>query len=678
MTDDRQVLPLSKEDFALWTGNLAKAREVRKTVQTWWDANLKQYAPAPSDDPDEYGSKLNTNRDFTLVERKKADLFYQRPDVTGIASPLFAGQEALIETHTTILNEKLGLDGVNAKDLVHRVLFDVLCPAGTGATVMGYENVSILVPMEQPMGEPPAEGALGLEAPPPVPQTVMQPSTVYEECFWRWLSPKQVLLPHDLRTTIWDDAPWLAFEFEMPVKAAKRKGWVPADYAGTAPSDETRFDHGLGNAAGDSVACGVFIYYKSALYRDDRPHPLHYTTLVLMAGQETPAVHQDSPYQTLDPQGMLTPDSLLGNCIHPLTIRTLTDSPYVPSDCTISRPLVNELNKFRGDMVEQRNANNMRWAYNVDVLPPDALAKIQRAPIGGMIGLPGDAYVGEGAIKELPHGTYPRENFSFNDYLDNDLARTHALDAEQSGASASGDQTATEANIKQSNVNARLGLERGIVLDWYVRGVTKYSQLLMRFLSVEQAAKIVGPQAAQQWDGWRKQVPASLAFTAMPNSTLRQDTAAELDRRMKHYTYWANDPFINRSELARETLKYLGYSAKVYQPQPPPKGPEPTKPGFSFKGDDLNPLNPQFPIVMAILQQSGVTVPPEVIQQAQAGAQNALLAQQVAGAQAGGPEGNNTAHGGKIAPMEGLDKHAAEQSGGTQGIGQTATGGSVM
>jgi hypothetical protein len=532
--------------------------------------------------------------------------------------------------------------------------------------------------MELPMGEPPAEGALGLEAPPPVPQTVMQPSTVYEECFWRWLSPKQVLLPHDLRTTIWDDAPWLAFEFEMPVKAAQRKGWVPADYAGTAPSDETRFDHGLGNAAGDSVACGVFIYYKSALYRDDRPHPLHYTTLVLMAGQETPAVHQDSPYQTFDPQGMLTPDSLLGNCIHPLTIRTLTDSPYVPSDCTISRPLVNELNKFRGDMVEQRNANNMRWVYNTDVMTTDALAKIQRAPIGGMIGLPGEAYVGEGAIKELPHGTYPRENFSFNDYLDNDLARTHALDAEQPGAivvgGSDGDRSEHQAVERECAARARARHRARLVC----------ARRHEVFAAPD--AVPVGGAGGQDRRSAGGAAVGRLAQARPGESRVYRD--AQLDAPAGHGG-GDGSPDEELHLLGERSVReprgagtgnpeVSGYSAKVYQPQPPPKGPEPTKPGFSFKGDDLNPLNPQFPIVMAILQQSGVTIPPEVIQQAQAGAQNALLAQQVAGAQAGGPEGNNTAHGGKIAPMEGLDKHAAEQSGGTQGIGQTATGGSVM
>ena len=133
---ERQILPLTKDQLAEWRGSIDKAQATRKPVQRWWEANLKKYAPSASDDPEQYGSELNTNRDFTLVERKKADLFYQRPDVSAVPSPLFAGQEALLDTHTQILNEQLGLDGVNAKDLVHRVLFDVLCPSGTGWT--GY------------------------------------------------------------------------------------------------------------------------------------------------------------------------------------------------------------------------------------------------------------------------------------------------------------------------------------------------------------------------------------------------------------------------------------------------------------------------------------------------------------------------------------------------------------
>ena len=667
-------LPLPPGGLAAWRGAIEQARAVRKKLQPWQDANLQAYAPRLTDSPDTYGSVVNTNRDFTLVERKKADLFYQRPDVSAIPSPLFVGQEALLDTHTEILNEKLGLDGVNAKALVHQVLFDVLCPAGTGWTKMGYDSVTVPVEVELPVGEQPAGGdVIGLGPTTPVlkKQTVDVP--VYEQCFWTWFSPRQALVPHDVRTSRVDEWPWVGYEFEMPLRAAKRKGWVPKEFLGTSPSQELRFDHGLDATAGDAVVHGVELFYKSALYRDDRVHPLHQTQLILIEGVPTPAVHQDSPYQTLDPMGRLTPDSVLGFPIHPLTIRTMTDSAHVPSDCTLSRPLVNELNKFRGQMIEFREAAILRWMYNTDVLPPDALNKIVRSPVGGFVGVPAEAFGEHGAIRELPHGSYPRENFAINDYLDSDLSRTHALDSNQQGVTAESGTTATEAQIQQSNVNARLGLERGVVLDWYIQGVTKYSALIQRFLPVEQAAQIVGAEAAQAWDGWRKAVPASLAFTALPDSALRTDLAWERKRWMDEYTFFANDPFINRQELLKQLLPRLRYTSKVLQLQPPEKGPEPTKPGLSLKGEDLNPMAPQFPILVEVLGQCGIKISPEAIAKAQEAAVTQMMAGQVAAqANAQTGAGAETAHGGKVAQMEGLSKHATDMTGGMQGTGQPA------
>ena len=592
------------------------------------------------------------------MERKKADLFFQRPDVSAVPSPLMAGQEALLDTHTQILNEKLGLDGVHAKHVVHQALFDALCPSGTGWTVMGYEATTVPTETVNPMtGQP---------------ETVDVP--IYEECFWKALSPKAGLIPSEFRSTVWDDAPWLGYEFEMPLRVAKRKGWVPKDFEG-APSDpELYFHHGLNASTLEQVVRGVVIYYKSALYRDDRVHPLHQTLLILIDGVSEPAEHKDSPYQTLDPQGRLTPDSLIGFPIHPLTLRLLTDSAYVPSNCTITRPTVNELNTFRTQMIQFRDAAILRWMYNVDALPPDALKKIVRSPIGGFIGVPQDAFVGDGAIKELPHGSYPRENFSINDYVDNDLSRAWALDEAQQGVASDSTQTATEVQTQQANANTVLGFERGVTLDWYIRGVTKYSTLVQRFLPLERASQIVGQEAAQQWDSWRKQVPASLAYTALPDSALRSDLAVERKRALDEYTFFANDPYINRPELLKALLPRLNYPQKVMNPQPPEKGPEPTKPGLSLKGEDLNPLMPQFPILVEVLAQVGIKISQQAIQQAQAAAMNQMLMEQMT-AQATATDGEvqpDTEHGGKAAQMEGLDKHQVEQTGGMQGTGQPA------
>jgi hypothetical protein len=291
--------------------------------------------------------------------------------------------------------------------------------------------------------------------------------------------------------------------------------------------------------------------------------------------------------------------------------------------------------------------------------------------MNGLVGIPGEAFTGD-PIKPVQRSAYPRINLEFQDRLDNDLSRTHAIDADQSGADSSGDQTATEASIKQNNVNARLGLERGVVLDWYIRGVTKYSTLIQRYLPVQDAAAIVGQEAAAAWDSWRKVIPASLAFTALPDSALRNDLATERKRAMDEYSFLVNSPYVNAGELTKQLLPKLHYSPKVFNDKPPEKGPEPPRMSFAFSGDDLNPLAPQFAIVAAILQQNGVQIPPEAMQSAQDMAANALLAQHAVGKAAPAPAGKPAEHGGKLPQMENLSKHAAALTGNMQGTGEAS------
>src|SRR5574343_1738280 len=100
---------------------------------------------------------------------------------------------------------------------------------------------------------------------------------------------------------------------------------------------------------------------------------------------------------------------------------------------------------------------------------------------------------------------------AFEDRQDNDIARTHAMDANQGGVKTDTARTATELQLIQVNSNVRLDKERGKVLRWYVAGVTKFSTLVQRFVTAEQAAEIVGMPRAQAWKAVMEVVPAGLA-----------------------------------------------------------------------------------------------------------------------------------------------------------------------
>jgi hypothetical protein len=678
---DELTPPIQGKDVAFWRAQIEAALSARRDLEPWWEANDRAYAPKQTETPEKYGACINTNRDFTLVERKKADLFYQKPDVTLQPSPLLDGpitgpdgqplmgppnpqtgqatpipSGVALQAHQEIVNELLGPGEIDATRMVHQTLFDVLDLSGVGFTKMGYESVTVDVAPDPLMG--------------PTAQAI--PVPIYEQCFWHHFSPKQAIVPADFRSTEWDRAPFLGYQFTLPLTEGNRRKYnLPPDFEGKKPDPRQYFDRGGSSPLGADVFTGVELEYRSCLYRDDQPHPDHLTHLVIVDGLDAVAIEEDSPHQTLNERGQLTPDSLIGFSFHPLNMRTRTDSAWPPADATITRPLVNELNVSREQNLQFRDAMTLRWGYNTDTLPSDALAKIVRSPIGGMIGLPGEAFVGEGAIKELPQGTMPRENFAIADHIDSDISRSWALDASQQGAQSSSGQTATAEQIQQANANARLDFERGIVLQWYCQGVTKYSTLVQRYLPIERAAEIVGPIRAQIWDAWRKTVRSSLAFTAMPDSALRVDQAVDRKQAQELYSFLANDPFIQkgRMKLLEKLLRKFHVDPEGIVAPPDPPKPEPPKASLSFKGEDL--VAPQAPIVIEILQQLGVKISPEAVSQSQG---MLLQAQQLAAAQAAeeAQQAGDTKHGGKLAPQESLSKHAADQTGGMQGLGGTA------
>lgn len=660
---------------SVWRGRITRAENRQKKYHKWWEAATKAYAPGVNDAPDTYGNDVRTNRIFTIVERKSAELFYQKPELTVAPSPLL---EALGESgtkvaaaHSVILNEKLGLDGVNVRGLARRAIFDYELYAA-GWTVMGYRAYTVIVeqPITDPMGTP-LRDEVGQ------PAMRAQPVIIKSECFWENLSPKQALIPAEWTSTEFDKAPWLGWTFaNLPKNDAVRQ-WnltLPPDFQGSG-SEKTRevaFD--LGDQSDTlpqlETLSGTVIYYKSATYRDDTVHPDALHELILIDGLDAPAVHRPLPLQSFDQRGQLTPDSLIGFPMHPLVIRTQTDAAYLMSDVNIALPIVNELDTYRKQMVDQRDGSLPKWIYNTEVIGADDAKKLASAPQNGMIGLSGDAFTKAGPggpLMPLQQTHYAQENYKANDYLDNDLARTHGLDATSAGTSGESGLTATEANLRQANVNIRLGWEQGFVADWFVGGATKYSTIVQKFFPIEQAIAIVGQPDATLWDQWRHASPSRLSFTITPDSSLRNDTPLERKQLQDLYTFLANDPSLNRTYLNRKLVEkfHLDPTKAILPPAQVPKPqPEPSIPTVAIK--DLPIL--MNPAVLAFIDanpQWGIVIP-QVVKAAIADmpADAALLGMATGGATSP-PE-----HGGKVPQAEGLSKHAADLTGAQNGSGQ--------
>ena len=155
------VIPLSDKDLAFWRTEITQAREKRKDVASLygWEENLKRYLPkAAKDGNGKLNADVNIGIDFADVERKKAALFYDTPDVAlsvtqdreivpttpqeqqaaaNLPQPLMLS--TLITWQQEILNTLLGPRYADVKPTVLKAIFNCLCPAGVGPVTVGYQ-----------------------------------------------------------------------------------------------------------------------------------------------------------------------------------------------------------------------------------------------------------------------------------------------------------------------------------------------------------------------------------------------------------------------------------------------------------------------------------------------------------------------------------------------------------
>src|SRR5262252_10083045 len=318
---DQTAIPMTVDQLGIWQSRIERARARRRVVEDEWQKNIDNYAGKPLHDRPAK-DWVNPNVDFADVEQKKAQLFFTTPEVHCTPKqPLGTPLAATILIKQAVLNDKLGPNGVDAKRLIDKLTFDALCPSGWGASKIGYEVTTR--PVTDPMSG----------------QQVDVP--VYEEYFWEHFSPKKLLVPDDFYDNDYDRAPWIGMEFSLPFLVAKRKYNLPEDFTGKTTQDDNVFEQmqpgsGATDTSGNEIVTGIEIWYKASLEDETVFHPEWLRVLVLIDGlEDQPARHTEGQYQTLDARGRLTADSMIGYPIHVLTIRDLTDSAYIRSDCSM-------------------------------------------------------------------------------------------------------------------------------------------------------------------------------------------------------------------------------------------------------------------------------------------------------------------------------------------------------
>ncbi len=584
-------LPLDPEMLTQWRDEVTRAQRRRDVYKKSWEENLKDYTPDYAND--NWGNEINPGKVFYQVEQKKAQLFFDTPEVILTPPQTPEVDPKLLDAVSVeqrALNTALGRDGINAKRLVDKVLFDLLCPAGEGCTKIGITRITS--PQPQP---PHAVTGQVPTGPDGQPATVDVP--IFQELFWERFSPMKMLKPSGFHDTEWDKAPWLGVEFSLPLPLAKRQFNLPPDFHVVTSRDERRFKSPTGGDEQDGVqelVTGQEIWYKAAFYDETVLHPQFFRQLVLIDGMDQPAVHRDSPYQFKDPNGGLTKDSLIGNVIHPLTVRDLSDQAFIPSDTMVTRPLIRELSKFRTQLIEHRDASiPVRFARE-GTITATTLAQIVRAPFGSIIPLPDEEYNKPGdPVKIMSPGAYSRDNFQSQDVIERDIERALAIGANQTGTKQQTGTTATETALIDRATTVRMKAERNRVMEWYVAGVRKLDALRQHFQ--DQPSMALG----------------RYGYAIKPDSGQHLDEAEERKNALDAYNFLAKAP-IDHLALLRELLPKLNLDPALVQPPPPPPPPmpEPPKISIAIRGDDLNPLAPQYQNVVVLLAKANIQLPP--------------------------------------------------------------------
>ena len=624
-------LPLDDGLRTYFSKEITRARALRDEYLTKWQVedNLKRYDPA-----EKHADGVNIAVDFRDVERKKASLFYDLPAVS--FRPSGEGHAVAAVLHQELINGLLSDLKMQTKAMALQCVQDCLVAIQPAATKIGY--LPTQVPVERPLrdkltGQPmlDAQGQ---------PVVEMVPVTVHDEFFWSRISNRALLLPAGFRDTVYDRAPWIGYEWKKAKSQVMREYDLPDDWeipASQHPHPISYTEEKEDDKASDPKVAGVSIYYYAALLDPQVSHPLLMRCLVLVEGQETPLKHADAPWQTLEPDGRLSDDSMIGYPIHPLALRDRPDSAWVPADSSQTGPLTTELNTYVQQEKQRRDGNRLLMGVDVEKIHPEAMDRIKSLDaLKGLHLVPLQAGSMAGgirtAIDQIPTPNLGRENYVGLQWVEKFRDQILGISENQGGVLSSKAKTATEQTITQRNTEARFEQERQRVLSWWLAGVRKLSALVIRY-GDRQAEEILGPARAAQWKQFRA-MPVVDPQTQQPvlgpdgqpqvvnvlgtftmevaiDSGQYQDIEARRRQTLQIFNFLAKSPFVNQQALHAKIFQDFGWDPTEMQAQPQPPKPEPPKVSLTIRGEDF--AGPQAPIVLDLLAKVGYPVDPAAV-----------------------------------------------------------------
>lgn len=617
-------LPIQDKTFTVFKTAVAAAKKEVDSLARLWKKNVdKTFGELPKDYDDE---QILVNKDYPRSRQLLAQLMFRVPEVQ--AKPLHPDSRQIAPYAAAGINQTLR--NMAAWATIEECMTDAIVPSGIGVSEIEYEAITQTVDMKPAAHvNTPDDVFAGLvESGAAEYEKVTAPT--YECYSWRRISPELFLSPVDFDGLRWDEAPWIGVRFCMPAVEAKRIYKLSKDEVKQVMGKQPqRLQDDQPESSYEKV-WGYKLYYRAAFYDEKATHKDQIRKLVYFDGLDKPVVHEDYQAQRIE-QG-----KVFGVRRYPIRVLTkvfVPGRPIPPSDVTISRPQVKELEQSRTLQMTQRRRNIPVRGYDVNAVDESVESALQQGIVQDWIPFNGP---GQNSIWEIAKSAIPRENFEYDRVLERDLSEQWGVGPTQLGQETPGETTATESQALATASNVRLDYDRTKVLRWFIEAAEVVHGLLQMYADADDYTEMIGEDGAKSLVAWNKShMRGWFQLEARPDSALRLDAAADRAQALNLYQLLRRDEMIIPRGLLEEVIRTHNMNPdRVLLPQPPQPQPERPSVSFRFSGEDMDPTRPSAQMVYAILEQTGMKIPEEVLNSAkqqavrtlELAAQNPMLA----------------------------------------------------
>jgi hypothetical protein len=555
-----------RNPWDVWRGRIQASRDRRDLRLPEWQENVSRRSPTVGQT-----NAASVNQDWPLTKAKIAQLYSQTPEVR--LTPRDDVFGPIVPKFGRIVNDTVGDASVGAA--IEEVLSDVINASGIGGVLISCEHRTVLkqVPLLDPAMVPP-----GMTPPMAMVQEIVDRRYPIQR-----ISPTDLLIPSDFTGSMYDQCRWLGYDGRMTWPQAMASLGLTEDQEDEVLGSDKRTTGNSLNItdatrfSDTEVVNFTELFYWTHFYDEKATsfHRIH--RLVFVDGIEEPVV--DEPYKG---QQEMVPGVVVGVTHLPLQILTLTyvsDEGMPPSDSSIGKYQVVELEASRDAMVQQRKHSiPIRW-YDTNRISANTRSLLEKGTYQGFIPTNGP---GERAVGEVSRASFPQEKFEFDRIIKTDLSEIWQVGTNQSGQFASGERSASEARIVQQNFQKRIGQERDKVTRFFVRITEVVAGLLAIY------DDLTGLQLPQ---GVPKEAIANgFVYTVRVDSTLLLDASEQIDQLQKGLNLTAQSGYVNPKPIIAKIWELLGEDPETILIDPQPKAPEPVKVSVSKAEDLMNPL----------------------------------------------------------------------------------------